>query len=268
MDRHDIAGVDPESLAAAHQEDLKVMGRYGVRFLTYWFDEPRGAAFCLIEAPNKEAVHDMHQEAHGFVPNEILEVDQGLVEAFLGRVTDPGNAHETPISDSAFRTIMFTDMKDSTGLTSRLGDEGAMQLLRVHNGIIRGALQKHQGREVKQTGDGFMASFVSVARGVECAIDVQRDFATHNAEHPSHHIEVRIGLTAGEPVRDGGDLFGACVQLAARLCSSANPGQILVAHVVQELCLGKQLPFRESRDLVVQGFPDPIQTHEVSWAEA
>jgi class 3 adenylate cyclase len=268
MDRHDIQGATPEAVAGAHQEDLKCQSKYGVRPLTYWFDASRGAAFCLVEAPAAKAVEALHREAHGQVPSEIIEVNPGAVEAFLGRIGNPREAENRPLEDSAFRAIMFTDMHESTHLALELGDDGLMPVLHAHNRIIRDALKNHQGREVKHTGDGIMASFVSVARAVECAIEIQRCFASYNTDARSLPIHVRIGLSAGEPVAEDQDLFGSTVNLAARLCSHAEPDRILVAHVVRELCLGKNVRFDDKGEVRLKGFSEPVRFHEVRWHKA
>src|SRR6266513_6066126 len=127
MDRHYVEGATRSAVAHAHQLDLAVQEKYKVRFLTYWFDEPRCTAFCLIESPDKQTLQKAHNEAHGLVPNEIIEVDPSIVAAFLGRVNDPvpvdtaiGKAGGSLI-DAAFRTIMFTDLKDSTLMTTMFG---------------------------------------------------------------------------------------------------------------------------------------------------
>ena len=86
MDRHYIEGATRHALANAHEKDLQAQSKYGVNFLTYWFDEARSTAFCLVEAPSREAIQRTHEEAHGVVPNEIIEVDPTVVEAFLGRL--------------------------------------------------------------------------------------------------------------------------------------------------------------------------------------
>ena len=75
MDRHYIEGATRHALANAHEKDLQAQSKYGVNFLTYWFDEARSTAFCLVEAPSREAIQRTHEEAHGAVPNEIIEVD-------------------------------------------------------------------------------------------------------------------------------------------------------------------------------------------------
>jgi hypothetical protein len=89
MDRHYVEGSTRHSVADAHERDLALREKYDVKFLTYWFDEPRCTAFCLIEAPDRETIERAHAEAHGLVPNEVLEVDPAVVDAFLGRIKDP-----------------------------------------------------------------------------------------------------------------------------------------------------------------------------------
>src|ERR1044071_8935495 len=102
--------------------------------------------------------------------------------------------------DSAFRAIMFTDLKDSTAMTNRLGEAKAMHLLHIHNALIRNALKDHDGREVKHTGDGVMASFTSVPNAVRSAVAIKKAFAAYNKKNPATPMYVRIGLSAGEPV--------------------------------------------------------------------
>lgn len=78
MDVHEkVEGLTAEAVAGAHQRDLEVQGRYGVRYLRYWFDEGTGKVFCLVEAPDAEAAHAVHREAHGLVADEITEVQEG-----------------------------------------------------------------------------------------------------------------------------------------------------------------------------------------------
>ena len=250
MDRHELEGVTARAVAEAHEKDMQVQDRYGVKYLTYWCDEARGRVFCLVDAPSKEMAVHVHSEAHGLVPNQIIEVEPSIVEAFLGTIEEPpplvkiaalesdDSAARKP-SDTAFRTILFTDMTGSTALTRQLGDAGAMELVRTHNTHVRQALKAHGGSEVKHTGDGLMASFPSVSQGVECAISILRALEAHNQANPEQRVHLRIGLSAGEPVTEDEDLFGATVQLASRLCARAQPKQILVSNVVRELCLGK-----------------------------
>lgn len=260
LDRHKVHGATAPEIAAAHELDLSVQDRYGVRYVTYWFDEGAGTVFCLAEGPDREAVETVHREAHGLVADNLIEVGEGPINAFLGDLPrhPPGEAY----TDSAVRAILFTDFCGSTRLTQELGDEGFMTLLRSHDEIVRSALERHAGSEVKHTGDGIMASFTSVISAVESGLEIQRSVGERNggAEQP---ISLRIGISVGEPVTESGDLFGAAVQLSARLCEIASPNGIAVSNAVREVCIGKNFRFDSRGDQNLKGFPLPVPVFEV-----
>ena len=271
MDIHEIpGGITAEEVAKAHAHDVAVEGKYGVHYHKYWVNESAGKIFCLCHAPSAEAAMQVHREAHGQVAEKIIQVEPEVADLFLGgsevnaggAALLPGGAADA--RDPGIRTVLFTDIVNSTSLTQELGDEMAMEFLRVHDSIVRDALAASKGREVKHTGDGIMASFGSVARAIECAIAIQTDLEAHSAtaEHP---IMVRIGVSAGEPVAERDDLFGAAVQLAARACNHAAAGSILVSTAVRELCVGKGFAFEARGPFELKGFNEPIQLFEVRW---
>jgi len=171
-----------------------------------------------------------------------------------------------PLAPGALRTILFTDVEGSTALTQRLGDAKAREVLRVHERIVGDALRAHGGSDVKTLGDGFMASFPSVTRALEGAIAMQRAFAEYNesAEEP---LRVRIGLNAGEPIREEQDLFGTVVIMAARIAAKAAGGEILTSDVVRQLVAGKGFLFADRGEVVLRGFEDPVRLYEVRWRE-
>jgi class 3 adenylate cyclase len=274
MDIHEIHGATPEDVAKAHAADVEVQQKYGVNYLKYWVNESQGKIFCLVDAPNAEAASCVHREAHGLVAEKIIQVQPELAEGFFGAaetnaagavVVPGGGADER---DPGIRTILFTDIVESTTLTQTLGDEAAMALLDVHNTIVRNALSDLGGREVKHTGDGIMASFVSTAGAVRCAIQIQRELARHEEAHPERPLKVRVGAAAGEPVEQHHDLFGSTVQLAARLCSHAEPEQILVSNAIAELCIGKGLLFEDLGEVALKGFGYPVRAHAAAWRQA
>jgi class 3 adenylate cyclase len=267
MDRHDVPDATADDVAQAHLQDLEVQRRHDVKYLTYWFDYERHSAFCLVEAPDEDRAVTVHAESHGLVPNQIMPVDRSTVEMFLGRAVDPG---ETGITKSAFRVIMFTDIEGSTDLTQRLGDEAAMVLLRRHDSIIRTALDAHRGSEVKHTGDGIMASFEAVTDALGCAAAIQRAIDMHNnaSAEQDERFQVRIGIAAGEPVAEHGDLFGAAVQLAARLCSSASARGICVSETVRDLTIGKRFSFGPTKEVALKGFDHLVRTSDLLWTDA
>jgi class 3 adenylate cyclase len=267
MDRHQGENLTPVEVAEAHAADLKIQHEYGCRFITYWFDQERDSVFCLVDAPDMSAVRKVHEAAHGFGNNEIMEVDLDIVKAFLGRVEDPSLSPGEAPSDSPFRAVMFTDLESSTEMISVYGDDMAMELLRIHNVITRKALRNHFGQEIKHTGDGFMNSFTSAVSAVECAIDIQRAMLEHNKENPSAIMNLRIGICAGEPVRNDKQLYGAAVNLAARLCTHAEPTSIFVAQVVKDLCVGKKITFIDRGEAEIKGFEHPVPMYEVAWGE-
>jgi class 3 adenylate cyclase len=260
MDRHDMVEQSAEETARLHIKDLEIQEQYGVKFLTYWYDAERRTTFCLVDAPDKETADKVHAEAHGYVANEMIEVELSAVEAFLGRVQDPPSARTTAIDDTAFRAIMFTDMVGSTQMTAQLGDTMAVELLRAHDAIIRRCLEQYGGHEVKHLGDGIMASFDDVQASVACAIKIQEGFATYN-ENSETPIRIRIGLHAGEPVEDSDDLFGAAVQMAARICDIAQANTILASREVMDACAGVDMRFEATGSETLKGFSEPVQLY-------
>jgi len=188
------------------------------------------------------------------------------IDEFLGEGEKAAVAAAEPLAAGAFRTILFTDMEGSTALTERVGDAKAREVLRAHEVIVREALKSHGGSEVKALGDGFMASFSSATRALECAIVMQRAFAERN-ESAGEPIRVRIGLNAGEPIAEAEDLFGTAVNLAARIAAQAAGGEILASDVVRQLVAGKGFLFADRGEVALRGFEDPVRLYEVRWRE-
>jgi class 3 adenylate cyclase len=268
MDVHNLGFGDAteEDVSAAHQRDLEVQDDYGVKFLTFWFNEPDGRGFCLVEAPDKEAAIACHKASHGLIPHEMIEVERPTVSQFMGdweanipdiaRIDGPGSA-----VDTGLRAIMFTDLEGSTAVSSRDGDRRAIEVIERHDQIVRAALVKTGGRDVKHTGDGVLACFNHISRAVDCAVAIQQDFAAIDDDGPGGRV--RIGLSAGEPVDRDQDIYGAVVNLAARICSHAEPGQILVSAAVKELAIGKSLGFIDRGPIALKGFDDPVRLYQV-----
>jgi class 3 adenylate cyclase len=266
MDRHDLAGTSAAEVAEAHRRDLEIQDDYGVKFLTYWFDERRGTVFCLIDAPDAASAQRVHQDAHGHIAGEIVEVALSAVEAFLGRIHDPETVRGkgTADVDAGLRTILFTDIVGSTEMTARLGDRMGIELVRAHDAVVHRCLGHSCGREVKHTGDGIMAVFAETSAAIDCAVAIQREFKLYNAGNPEP-IHVRIGLDCGEPVEDSNDLFGSTVQLAARLCAAASADQILVSENVFREHTAAEI-FSAARRRRLKGFPDPVLVFQCDWA--
>ena len=274
MDIHNLPeGTTAEDVAKAHAKDMETQRKYGVEYSKYWVNEKTGKVFCLVHAPNAEAAECVHREAHGMVAEKLIEIQPELAEGFLGGVeTNAAGAAILPGSgadarDSGIRTVLFTDVVNSTTLTQSLGDEAALALLGVHDTIVRDALSALGGREIKHTGDGIMACFISTAGAVRCAIQIQRELNKHAQASPERALKVRVGAAAGEPVEKHNDLFGSTVQLASRLCTHAQPEQILVSNAIAELCLGKGFQFEDLGEVTLKGFGGRVRAHAAAWKQ-
>ena len=236
MDRHDVSEtVTAIHVAQIHTEDLKIQHKFDCRGLTYWFDENRKTAFCLIEAPNKKAIRDMHSQAHGDLPHTIIEVDDKIVESFLGRIEDPHKAQKTKlniINDPAFRILMVTGFKRLSLNKSK--SQPNNHLLLKHNKSILKIINRFNGRVVKQGSDCFLVSFESVTKAVLCAMKMNLKFKELTNEIRESKIELKIGLSAGAPVTGKGEIFEDIIKLAERLCNIAE-GQIAVSPEVKDL---------------------------------
>lgn len=262
MDQHNTDGAAPEDMAQAHVADLELQSTHGVKFLTYWLDYEGGVANCLVDAPNPDAVNRVHAAAHGKLAGRIIPVDESDVLTFLGRTDDPPGT----INESATRTIVFTDIVGSTAHLDEVGDDAAMETLREHNRIVRQVLEDHRGRVVKSTGDGYMLVFDSPSDAVRFTIGLQQSLAAHSAESPQRAIRVRIGINAGEPVSEDGDLYGLAVNVAARLCDMAGTGEILASAAVAGLTMGKGFSFSDAGAMDLKGLSAPVLAYRLEFA--
>jgi len=158
--------------------------------------------------------------------------------------------------------VLFTDLVGSTELMSRLGDIAYDGLRGAHFADLREALSAHQGKEIKNTGDGLMATFSSAVQALDCAVAMQQA-ADRQTSAPDSAVAIRVGLSTGEVTFEGGDVFGTAVVEAARLVAAARPGQILATAVVRVLA-GTRAPtaITDVGPLDLKGLPDPVAACE------
>lgn len=236
MDRHDVSEtVTAENVAQLHQADLKVQHQFNCKGLTYWFDENRKTAFCLVEAPNQQAVLDMHNHAHGEVPHRIIEVDSAVVESFLGRIEDPEKSQKTKlniINDPAFRTIMVITIK-RLPLKNLASKQLKFALHNYFKTIVKTA-EKFKGRIVKCQLDYFLISFNSVTNAVLCAKEIQTIVNQSINNTYDADLKLNIGLSAGVPVTEKEGIFEDTIKKAEYLCNVVK-GKIVVTSEVKDL---------------------------------
>ena len=163
-------------------------------------------------------------------------------------------------------TILFSDIKGSTEITDRLGDIAAQELFNGHNNIVREQVAEFHGHEIKSMGDGFMLAFPSALNGILCAIQIQKMLLEYNNSLEQEPIMVRIGLHAGEVIRENQDYFGRNVILAARISSQAMENQILVSSILKEMTASfNQLEFDTPMSVVLKGLPGDVLVYPVNW---
>lgn len=247
MDVHIVPGVKARNVAEAHYQDLLHQEEYGCKCMTYWIDEGRESIFCLVEAPDKDAVKEMHRKAHGLLPSKIIEVSSSVVQSFLGRIYDPEEAETSGdglkiFTDPSFRILVVTRMVDPVLLSYQLGKEKADELLNDHTKILRKNIVAFEGVEVEHAGSGFIISFTSAVKAVSCAMAIQQDMPDNLADS----IGFRMGINGGEPVEKSNKLFGDTVQLAQFMCATARCVKMALTSAVKELVSKDYLQKNES----------------------
>ncbi|WP_350288497.1 nickel-binding protein [uncultured Croceitalea sp.] len=232
MDFHDLPdGVTAAHVAEMHQEDLKIEHKYNCRGLTYWCDERRQTAFCLMEAPNEQAVIDLHQKAHGAIPQRIIEVNETIVESFLGRIEDPEKSKNTKlniINDPAFRTLMVVTLKKKT--LRETAFETLNAAIRGYNKSITNSVSNYNGRIVKEKSSTYLMSFDSVTNAIQSAIQIQ---GLHNCVI-TPDLEFKIGISAGIPVTAEDNIFEDTIKKATYL-AIVTKEKICISHEVKDL---------------------------------
>jgi len=177
------------------------------------------------------------------------------------------NQPKKKVEETGPITVLFTDIAGSTAMTQQLGDAGAQKVVRAHNRIVRTALTDNNGREVKHTGDGIMASFGKITDGVDASIQMQRETMIYNQQTPDLPLHLKIGINAGEPIVEDNDLFGTVVQLSARIVDKAQADEIYVSEVVRSICVGKAYKFDSKGGFAMKGFDGDLTLYELIWRD-
>jgi len=182
----------------------------------------------------------------------------GDSEALIGEMQEflTGERQERD-PDRMLATVLFTDICGSTERAAELGDRSWRQMLERHDSLFRRALDQHRGREVKRTGDGFLATFDGPARAIRCAADVAGSMG-------SLGLQVRAGLHTGELEVMDGDLGGLAVHIASRVMGQAEPNEVLVSGTVKDLVVGSGIEFEERGEHELRGVPGEWRLYAVN----
>ncbi|HEX6231404.1 MAG TPA: response regulator [Actinomycetota bacterium] len=215
----------------------------------YLFEALRVGAsgFLVKDTEPAELVQGVRAVARG---DALLS--PGVTRRVIGALADAGTAPPLPAGSRPNRvlaTVMFSDIVSSTERAAEIGDRRWRDLLDRHDALIRGALSDHGGREVKTTGDGFLALFDAPARAIRCAVSIRDELRGEG-------LEVRVGLHAGEvEVRDE-DVGGIAVHIGSRVAETAEPGEVVVSSTVRDLVAGSGIGFAERGEHALRGVRD------------
>jgi class 3 adenylate cyclase len=157
--------------------------------------------------------------------------------------------HQPPEGDAVLTAVLFTDIVRSTEQATALGPRAWRKLSGEHDALVRTALRRHRGREIKTIGDGFLATFDSGMRAVRSAVEISRGASTLG-------LAVRAGVHAGDVEVRGADVAGLAVTIAKRICDVAGPGQVLVSETIRELTVGSSASVSLEGTHVLKGVPN------------
>jgi class 3 adenylate cyclase len=212
------------------------------------FRDPGHSRYIAEHIPEARYVQLTGRDHVPFVGDMDRLLDE--IEEFLT------GARPVPEPDRVLATVLFTDIVDSTRRAAEMGDRDWREVLADHDGLVRQELDAHRGREVKTTGDGFLATFDGPARAIRCATAI-RDAVR------LRQTEIRAGLHTGEIELIGKDIGGIAVHLASRVMARAGPGEVLVSSTVKDLVVGSGIDFEDRGEHALKGVPGEWHLYSV-----
>lgn len=241
MDYHVFAEVTIEEVKLGHMADKAIQDQYQVTYHQFWVNEAAGTVFCLIEAPDMESCARVHREAHGNVACNLIEVERGLYDMFMGNqhVLEQGLVkHPDGSVDTGFRYVLVIQIIGNTDIVHA----GAYKNLKLPEEAKRMTVDKidqYYAKRIRNLGDdSIIATFINADRALRCACDIQSTLKRYNSggEDARWDIRFTMGLSAGQPVTGKEGMFEEAIRGAQRLCLAAREGELLLGHLIEKLC--------------------------------
>lgn len=261
MDLHIVPGITAKGAAEAHLQDLLVQAEYNCTCMTYWVDESKNSAFCLIDAPNPEAVKELHNKAHGLMTHQIIEVNSTVVDSFLGRIYDPESAELEGklkvFNDSAFRILVLMRTIDPVLLINKVGKVRCEELFSRYQQLISNTGREFEGKIAEQYESTTILSFVTTFKAVGCVMALPRLFSKEELEL----LELKISINAGVPVTQSTRLFGDTILLGERLLAVGKKNQVITASIIKEISHKKY--FDQHTEIVALSLTDEKRLNQL-----
>lgn len=237
MDYHIFPGITVEEVKAAHITDKATQAKYGVKYHQFWVNKETGSIFCLIEGPNPEACIKVHEEAHGNVACNIIEVEPGMIKMFMGPnpPVKQGIVYDRNGEiDPGFRFIMVLDIVAHTSLSNHSSMDKFILPKKPRKEAIK-IIRKFQGELVENlSDDSIIAVFMNSDQSFKCALTIQ-DLFNKSLDKEEWNISFKIGLAEGQPVTMANGFFKDSIEYAKRLSLVAKDSQIILSHCFKKL---------------------------------
>lgn len=241
MDIHFVGEVSVEDTRKAHLADLAVQEKYGVKYHQYWFNEKAGTVYCLMEGPDKESCAATHREANGITACQIIEVEGGMYDIFMGenQKVDHGLVRkENGEPDTGYRYILTLDIISNTNSKNSINFD-QLKLPKKPKNIALQIIDEFDGKKIQTAGfDKIVSVFKSPENVLRCAYEIQKEFLQYK-NHPNlnpENISFNMGISVGQPVTENEGFFEKAIQMSQRLCFIAGDNEIIISKLFEELC--------------------------------
>jgi AraC-like DNA-binding protein len=257
MDYHIISDIDIDAVKEAHIADKSIQEKYGVKYIQFWVNQEAGTIFCLIEAPDEESCEQVHQEAHGNIACQIVQVESGFYKLFMGeshQLKDGIVIGKEGDLDKAYRFVLAIDI---LGITKATGSKDLSRLIFPDRPkkLIRNIFPTYEGREVKNRDyDGILAVFTQAEEAMGCAVEIQKELLKRmdDPKDQSWNITFKMGIGGGQPVTMKDQFFEKAIRLAQRLSLIAVDGEIVASNMVRKLSAIEEKSFSRSALKAIQ----------------
>lgn len=243
MDIHKFDEITVEDVKKAHMADESVQDKYGVKYHQFWVNEEAGTVFCLVEGPDMATCQLVHQEAHGNIPCNLVEVEPGFFKLLMGEglpVEQGLVQNENGSIDRGYRHIIAIDIRAMTTIT-RSQDYKFLSIPVKPKHFVLDRIAHYRGRVIEKLGDdSLLAVFNTSVSAVRCAKDIQQEFLSRKSTEPADqewNISFRIGLTTGPPLTEDSGFFTKAITMARRLCIIAGPDEVIASSMIKQLCI-------------------------------
>ena len=231
--------INIEGVKEAHIADKSIQHKYNVKYHQFWVNEDAGTVFCLMEGPDKETCERVHKEAHGNVACEIVEVQGGFYDAFLGKSkkADGGLVRQADGKvDDANRFILVVDIIGNSAVEGP-SDLQSLKLPKEARKLVIKKIESYEGNEVRQIQDSIIGIFINGDHALRCAVNIQKTLDTKKIESQNNdwNVRYRIGLSNGQPIKENKDFLEEPITGAQRLCLVANYGEIVLSRAFEKL---------------------------------